>query len=138
MDSCRTTNLITALGIGSHTRRLKVLHELSQPQPLPYETKLLLDSIVRCDDSLRIICAVEVPGIEAGEVLYSSEDLVAAHYGRKETLILLQHIGGWRGVRWRRYGKRKLTCCCDEAEVVGDGGVVDEGIGDHREALLSP
>jgi hypothetical protein len=62
---------------------------------------LLLGSLPRCDLARCAICAEEIPGVEAGEVLNCSQDLVAA---------------GNRG---------------GELKVVGHGGVVDKSVGDH-------
>lgn len=69
------------------------------------EAELLLDSFEGGDFRWGAICAVEVPGVEAGEVLDGAEELVAADGGG------------------------------DKFEVVGYGGVVDEGVGDHGDGL---
>jgi hypothetical protein len=65
------------------------------------ESKLLFYGLEGRNLGGRAIGAEEVPGVESGEVLDGSEELITAH------------------------------CCRDEFEVVSDGGVVDEGVGDH-------
>lgn len=67
---------------------------------------MLLDGFEGRDFAGGSVCAEEVPGVESGEVLQGSEELVAANG------------------------------CGYEFEVVGYRGVVDERIGDHCEGLL--
>ena len=78
-----------------------MLDELSDAHDFAREPELLLDCLEGGDLAGCAICAVQVPGVEAREVLEGSEELVAADGGG------------------------------DELEVVGYGGVVDEGVGDH-------
>ena len=66
-----------------------------------HESELLLYGLEGRDLAGRAIRAEQVPGVEPGEVLERPEELVAAHG------------------------------CRDELEVVGHGGVVDEGVSDH-------
>lgn len=49
-----------------------------------HETELLLHGLEGRNLGRRAICAEEVPGIEAGEVLEGSEELVTAHCRRDE------------------------------------------------------
>jgi hypothetical protein len=62
---------------------------------------LLLDGLEGRDFAGCTICAEKVPGVESGKVLEGSEELITAY------------------------------CCCNEFEVVGHRGVVNEGVGDH-------
>lgn len=78
-----------------------MLDVLADAQQLTSQTELLLDCLIGSDLSRGPVRSVEVPGVEAGEVLESAEKLVAAD-GR-----------------------------CDEFQVVGHRGVVDKGVGDH-------
>jgi hypothetical protein len=65
------------------------------------ETELLLYSLEGRNLAWCAICAEEIPGVESGEVLDGSEELIAAY------------------------------CRCDEFEVVGYRGMIDERVGDH-------
>jgi len=82
-----------------------VLDVLADAHYFAGEAELLLDGFEGRDFGGRAIRAVEVPGVEAGEVLKGTEELVAADGGG------------------------------DELEVVGYGGVVDEGVGDHGDGF---
>lgn len=57
---------------------LEVLGELADAQDLAGRAELLLDCVVGVDGGLGFVGAVEVPGVEAGEVLDCAEELVAA------------------------------------------------------------
>lgn len=83
-----------------------MLDVLANAHELAGEPELLLDGIEGSDLRRRAVGAVQIPGIEAGEVLERAQELVAAD----------------------RRG--------DKLEVVGHGGVVDEGIGDHCDDVL--
>lgn len=52
--------------------------ELADAQDLAGCAELFLDGVVGVDGGLGFVGAVEVPGIEAGEVLDRAEELVAA------------------------------------------------------------
>lgn len=43
--------------------------------------ELLFDGVERVDGGLGPVCSVQIPGVESGEVLEGSEDLVAADCG---------------------------------------------------------
>ncbi len=72
-----------------------MLDILADAHQFTCEPELLLDGLPGSDGGGGTIRAQEVPGIEAGEVLEGSQELVAADGGR------------------------------DKFEVLGDGGVVD-------------
>lgn len=83
-----------------------MLNELSDAEDLAREAKLLLDGVPGGDGGSGAVGAEEVPGVEAGKVLEKTESLVATEGGS------------------------------DEADVVGDGRVVNEGVGDHGCELM--
>jgi len=80
---------------------LEVLSELADTHDLARCAELLLDSIVGVDGGLGLVGAVQVPGVEAGEVLEGTEELVAT------------------------------DGCRDEAQPVRQRWVVNESVGDH-------
>lgn len=65
------------LVVGGQCGCLQMLNKLADPQNLPSCSELLLDSVERLDGGLGAVGAVEVPSIEAGEVLQGSKDLIA-------------------------------------------------------------
>lgn len=58
-----------------------MLDELSEPQDLARQAEVRLDQRVGRDGGGRVVGAVEVPGVEAGEVLQRAEEFVAANCG---------------------------------------------------------
>lgn len=54
--------------------------EFADAQDLAGCAELLLDGVVGVDGGLGLVGAVEVPGVEAGEVLDCAEELVAADW----------------------------------------------------------
>ena len=58
-----------------------MLDVLADAHELPREPELLLDGLEGRDRGWQSVGAVQVPGIEAGEVLDGPQDLVAAHGG---------------------------------------------------------
>lgn len=72
-----------SLVVQSNGGSLQVLGELADTQDLTGSTELLLDGIVGVDGGLRAVGAVQVPGVEAGEVLDGTEELIAANCGSK-------------------------------------------------------
>lgn len=54
-----------------------MLGELADTHDLACRAQLLLDRIVRVNSRLRSVRAVQVPGVEAREVLQGTEELVA-------------------------------------------------------------
>lgn len=56
---------------------LEVLSELADTHDLARCAELLLDGIVGVDCGLGLVGAVQVPGVEAGEVLEGTEELIA-------------------------------------------------------------
>ena len=57
-----------------------MLHVLTDAHQFSCQPKLLLDFFVGLDLRIRVVGAIEVPCVEAGEVLNRSEELVAADY----------------------------------------------------------
>lgn len=55
-----------------------MLGELADAQDLAGRAELLLDRVVRVDGGLGLVGAVQVPRVEAGEVLNCAEELVTA------------------------------------------------------------
>lgn len=55
-----------------------MLSELADAQNLAGRAELLLNCVVGVDGGLGLVGAVEVPGVEAGEVLECAEELVTA------------------------------------------------------------
>jgi hypothetical protein len=55
-----------------------VLDELADAHQLTRKAELLFGCLEGRDAGLRMVCAVEVPGEEAREVLESTKDFVAA------------------------------------------------------------
>jgi hypothetical protein len=72
---------IHPLCIAGHGRSLEVLDELADAHQLAREAELLLGRLEGRDAGLGMVCAVEVPGEEAREVLEGAEDFVAADWG---------------------------------------------------------
>lgn len=58
---------------------------MAYAQSFSHKPELLLDCLPRRDLPRRAICAEQVPGIEAGEVLQCSEELISAD-GRRDEL----------------------------------------------------
>lgn len=83
-----------------------MLNVLADAEDLAREAKLFLGGGPGADLGAGCVGAEEVPGVEAGKVLDCAEEFVAAGGGG------------------------------DEAEVVGYGGVVGEGVGDHGGVLF--
>ena len=52
--------------------------ELSDPEDFPCCSELLLDCIVWGNRGFGLVGAIQIPGIEAGEVLQGTEELVSA------------------------------------------------------------
>ena len=83
-----------------------MLDILPKPQSFPSERELLFDGFEGRDQARRAVGAVEVPGIEACEILNCSEDLVATDcqevsvkgdqwaVGEGEACLLLLHSEG--------------------------------------------
>lgn len=92
---------LDGLCVGGLGGGLEVLDVLADAHDLAGEAELLLDGVPGGHLRGGAVCAEEVPGVEAGEVLDRAEDLVAADGGG------------------------------DEAQVMGHRGVVGEGVGDH-------
>lgn len=69
-----------ALVVESDGGGLEVFGELADAQDLAGRAELLLHCVVRVDGGLGLVGAVEVPGVEAGEVLDCAEELVAADW----------------------------------------------------------
>lgn len=65
------------LVVESEAGGLEVLDELADTHDLACRAKLLLHRIVRVNSRLRSVRAVQVPGVEAREVLQGTEELVA-------------------------------------------------------------
>jgi hypothetical protein len=61
-------------------RRLEVLDKLSEPHHFSHEGEVLLDRLIRGDGRRGIVGSVQVPGVEAREVLERAEELVAADW----------------------------------------------------------
>jgi hypothetical protein len=57
-----------------------MFHILANTHQFPRQPKLLLDRFIGLDLRCWVIGAVEVPCVEAGEVLNRSEELIAADY----------------------------------------------------------
>jgi hypothetical protein len=55
---------------------LEMLYEFSNSEDLSCCAELLLNGIVGIDGGLGAVGAVKIPGVEAGEVLQSTQDLV--------------------------------------------------------------
>ncbi len=68
-----------------------MLDVLAQTDGLAREAELLLDGLEWCDGGRGRVGAVQVPGVEAGEVLEGTEDLVAADDGRDEAEVVGEH-----------------------------------------------
>jgi len=84
---------------------------LPNAEAFPRETELLLDGFEGGDNPLRVVGAVEIPGIEAREVLEGTEELVAADYRRGGGLAgEAWETGSGRGTYWlsRRSGGNGL------------------------------
>jgi hypothetical protein len=91
---------VEILAVGCDLGALEVLDVLAEAHGLARESELLLDSLEGLDGRGGGIGAVQVPRVEAREVLDGAEELVAA------------------------------DGCGDEAEVVRERGVVDDGVDD--------
>lgn len=74
---------------------LQVLEELAHTHELTGSSELLLNGIVGVDGRLWLVGAVQIPGIEAGEVLDCAKKLVAADCGAGFTLAF--PVGCLRG-----------------------------------------
>jgi hypothetical protein len=59
-----------------------VLNELADSQDLSRRSKLLLDRIIRCDGGLGLVGAIQIPSVEAREVLQGTEDFITTDYER--------------------------------------------------------
>ena len=59
----------------------EVLDEFADTEDFPGGAELLLGGVEGVDGGLGTVGAVEVPGVETGEVLDCSEDLVTADFG---------------------------------------------------------
>jgi hypothetical protein len=92
---------VEGLGVGSGGSGLVVLDELSGSEDLSEQAELLLEGVPRGDLVGSCVCAEEIPGVEAGEVLKNSHELVATEG------------------------------CGHVAQVVRYRGVVDESVSDH-------
>ena len=57
-----------------------MLDVLAKAQAFAREAELLLDGVKGRDEPLGLVRAVEVPGVEAGEVLECAEEFVAADW----------------------------------------------------------
>lgn len=112
-----------------------MLDILANSQRFAREPELLLDGFEGCDKSGWIVGAEEVPGVEAGEVLESAEQLVTADC-EGVRLALSRAICKPRraieGCDWV-----EGTCSRNEAEVVGYRWVVDDCVRDHLDSGLS-
>lgn len=92
---------IQGFGVGGDSGSLDVLNVLAESHNLADQAELLLDGIPRDDLGGCAVGTEQVPGVEAGEVLKGSQELVAT------------------------------DGCGDEAQVVSHRRVVDEGVGNH-------
>lgn len=72
-----------------------MLDELADAQDLAGCAELLLDCVERVDGRLRPVRAVQVPRVEAGEVLECAEDLVAADWAVLVLRIVCLVHGGY-------------------------------------------
>lgn len=57
-----------------------MLEKLADTEDFAGGAELLLDGVEGLDGGLRAVRAQEIPGVEAGEVLQSSHDLVTTDY----------------------------------------------------------
>jgi hypothetical protein len=90
---------ITECGIGPPY--LEMLNVLPDSHQFTSQTELLLNGLPGCNLTRCSICAKKVPGVELGEVLECSEELIAT------------------------------DGCRNELEVMGDGWMIDKRICDH-------
>jgi hypothetical protein len=74
-----------------------VFGEFADAQDLAGCAELLLDGVVGVDGGLGLVGAVEVPGVEAGEVLDCAEELVATDWMWVDGLV-----GGFFGIGGRK------------------------------------
>lgn len=96
--------------------------ELADAQDLAGRAELLLDGVERIDGRLRPVRAVQVPRVEAGEVLQGTEDLVSANFDTAQLVLY----------NWAVVGDGpEHTGCRDEAQIVRHRRVVDEGVTNH-------
>jgi len=100
---------------------------LADPQSFACQTELLLDCFVGCDEAGWVVGSEEVPGVEAGEILKCSEELVTADYHRRSAKTSSEAKArsgfGWEGFI--------VTGGRNEAKVVGYSWMVDDCISDH-------
>jgi hypothetical protein len=75
--------------------------EVTNSYSLAHKAELLLYSLKGCNLARGAICTEKVPGVESGEVLEGSEELITAY------------------------------SCRNELQVVSNGGVVEKSVGDH-------
>lgn len=138
---------------------LEVLEEFADTHNLARRAELLLHGIVGVDSGLGLVGPVEVPRVEAGEVLEGAEDLIAADCmelaelwgwpwaGRVFRVVGSDHLEGvfkgysislmeMDGCIWTGQGSvcwrvRSRTSCRDEAQPVRQRRVVNESVGNH-------
>lgn len=84
-----------ALVVEGQRGGLQVLEELADTQDLAGGAELLLDGVVGVDGGLRLVGAVQVPGVEAGEVLDGAQKLVAADWWLGRMSISLGLMVEW-------------------------------------------
>lgn len=106
---------------------LEVLDELADAHDLARGAELLLDGIVGVDGGLRAVGAVQVPGVEAGEVLQGTEKLVTTDWTQQMRLAVVSCFR--LPTMTTMAGER--TGCRDEAQPVRQRRVVEEGVSDH-------
>ena len=121
---------IHALRIARNSRRLEVLHILANSEHLSRKAELPLDGLEGGDDASWVVGAVEIPGVEAGEILEGAEEFVTTNCWDGNELehwlrMLRQRLG------WVRVGRGGLTCSRNEAQVVRYCRVIDKSVGDH-------
>lgn len=68
-----------ALVVESNGCSLEMLHKLSGAEDFARQAKLLLDCVPGSDRLLRVVCTVEVPGVEPGKVLQGPQNLIATN-----------------------------------------------------------
>lgn len=86
-----------------------MLDELADTHDLAGGAELLLDGIVGVDGGLGLVGAVQVPGVEAGEVLQGAEELVSADCG--DGVLAGVCGGGWWMCETRWTSQTRADLC---------------------------